>query len=44
MSNIILHEAVYRQSPELWPNICYRKRCVEGGLNCVQHYVGWSCV
>jgi len=35
----VLHIAVCRQRPEVWPTVFYMKLCVERDLNCVQVYV-----
>jgi len=35
----MLHEAVCRQRPELWPRVCYVKLCEDRDLNCAQKYV-----
>jgi len=28
-----LHEAVWRQRPEMWPTVGYMKLCADGDLN-----------
>jgi hypothetical protein len=38
-----LHEAVCRQSTELWPRVDYMNLCVDRGLNCGRELVTRSC-
>ena len=39
MADSWLHEAVYRQRPELWVTVGYMKVCVGRDLNCSQQLV-----
>ena len=39
MADSWLHEAVCRQSPELWPTVGYMKLCVDRDLNCGESWL-----
>jgi len=35
----MLHDAVCRQRPELWPTLCYMELCVDRDLIVGQQYI-----
>jgi hypothetical protein len=39
MGENCLHEAVYRQSPEMWVTVGYTKLCVDRDLKCGRYLV-----